>query len=120
VASYKFVTHWRFDAPVAEVWDEIYHSERWPEWWRAVKSVIPVTPGNDKGVGAVRRYTWRGVLPYRLTFEMRTSRVRKLSFLEGYAAGDLTGRGRWHFSVDGAGTSVRYEWEVERTRRWMQ
>jgi hypothetical protein len=120
VAGYRFVTHWRFDAPVARVWDEIYHSERWPEWWRAVESVDTVIPGNKTGVGAVRRYTWRGVLPYRLSFEMRTSQVQELVFLEGQAAGELTGRGRWDFSLDGAWTLVRYDWEVETTKRWMR
>jgi hypothetical protein len=120
VASYKFVTQWRFDAPVERVWDEIYHSERWPEWWKAVKSVVPVAPGNREGVGAVRRYTWRGVLPYRLSFEMRTSQVQELSLLEGHAVGELTGRGCWYFSADGAGTAVRYDWEVETTRPWMR
>ena len=29
--EYKFVTVWKTDAPLEKVWNEIYHSERWPE-----------------------------------------------------------------------------------------
>jgi|SRR5581483_8555812 len=120
MAAYTFITRWRFEAPVAAVWDEISHPERWPSWWRAVESVTTLHEGDADGVGTVRRYTWRGALPYRLTFDMRTTVVRRLERIEGAAVGDLTGRGCWQFSTEGPVTFVRYEWEVEATRRWMQ
>lgn len=120
MANYQFVTHWRFDAPISRVWDEIYHSERWPSWWRAVLAVTKVKSGDGKSIGAIHRYTWRGALPYKLTFEMRTSRIEEPTLLEGHATGELTGHGCWRLSSEGGTTVVRYDWEVETTKWWMR
>src|SRR5262245_32777548 len=83
MAAYRFVTNWRLDAPIDAVWNEIYASERWPEWWSSVLSVVVVRDGDERGVGAIRRYTWRGALPYKLTFEMTTTAVEKPVRLDG-------------------------------------
>ena len=120
MANFKFVTDWRFNAPISDIWDEIYHSERWPQWWKGVTSVIEIQPGDESGVGAVRQYTWRGTLPYRLTFEMRTTQVQECSRLEGEATGELNGRGGWLFSREASASLVRYEWEVAATKWWMR
>jgi uncharacterized protein YndB with AHSA1/START domain len=37
MADYAFVTIWRFKAPQEKVWDLIFHSENWPEWWPGVE-----------------------------------------------------------------------------------
>jgi len=120
MTAYTFVTNWRFDAPVSAVWDELFHPERWPEWWKAVESVVELAPGDEDGLNAVRRYAWRGALPYRLTFDMRTTSVERFTRLEGLATGELVGRGCWHFTKEGALTAVRYDWEVETTKWWMR
>ena len=120
MTNYRFVTRWRFEAPVEKVWDEIYHPERWPQWWKAVKAVDLVRQGDAQGLGTVRRYTWRGALPYTLSFDMRTSKVEFLSRLEGVATGELSGNGCWMFSVEKTATLVRYDWEVETTKAWMR
>ena len=39
MADYEFVTIWRFEAPQENVWDLIFHSENWPEWWPGVEKV---------------------------------------------------------------------------------
>ena len=120
MAAYEFVTHWEFTAAVDRVWDEIYHSERWPQWWKAVEAVELIKPGDESGVGAVRKYTWRGILPYRLRFEMTTTRVEQCVLLEGTATGELIGFGSWHFSSLASKTQVRYDWKVETSKRWMR
>jgi hypothetical protein len=120
VASYKFVTNWQLDAPVATVWDHIHHSERWPQWWPSVVSVVEIQKGDETGVGSVRRYTWRGALPYRLTFDMRTTLVKRHERLEGVATGELSGQGRWALSSEGSVTRVRYDWEVDANKAWMR
>ena len=120
MASYKFVTEWRFDAPIAKVWDEISHPERWPEWWKAVESVVTLKTGDADGIGVVRHYTWRGALPYRLKFDMRTTLIEKPVRLEGEATGELHGRGRWTLSPESQSTFVRYDWEVDATKSWMR
>ena len=116
---YKFVTIWRVEAPIERVWNEIYHSGEWPTWWKGVESVLEVRKGDERGVGSVRRYTWKSKLPYRLSFDMETIRVEPPTLLEGIASGELQGRGLWQLSANGGETIVRYDWSVDTTKRWM-
>ena len=120
MSNYTFVTNWRLDASITDVWEEITHSEQWPEWWKAVKSVVKLAEGDPQGVGAIHMYTWRGALPYELSFNMTTTVVDRCRRLEGVANGELCGRGRWTFSGDDRVAIVRYDWEVETTKTWMR
>lgn len=119
MAEFKFVTVWQIEAPLAQVCDAISHCLYWPNWWQAVEKVEVFDPGGPNGIGSLRRFTWRGRLPYRLTFDLRVTRVVPLTILEGYASGEVEGVGRWCFSNDGVVTVVRYEWHVCLKRRWM-
>ena len=119
MAKYRFVTIWHVNAPVESVWNEIYHSEFWPTWWKGVESVVELTRGDEDGIGGIRRYTWKSLLPYKLTFDMRTVRVEPMSIIEAVASGELEGKGLWQFSVDRTGTVARYDWEVQTTKLWM-
>jgi len=117
--GYSFLTTWILEAERERVWDAIYDSEAWPGWWRGVERVVEVTPGDADGVGQLGHYTWRSKLPYELTFEMRTTRVERPRLLEGQAAGQLAGTGRWRLWEQDAVTAVTYEWNVATTKRWM-
>ncbi len=119
MAEYRFVTIWRVTAPVRDVYRAIYHSSRWPSWWKGVAAVVALEPGDELGIGSVQRYTWKSRLPYRLTFDMRITRVEPFIALEGVASGELEGVGRWEFSEEGAVTTVRYQWFVRTNKRWM-
>jgi hypothetical protein len=119
MADYEFTTIWRFKAPQEKVWNLIFDSAHWPQWWRGVERVEELRPGDANHVGARHRYTWKSKLPYRLIFEMETTRVEPISLIEGRAIGELQGVGRWHFSSDGELTTVRYDWKVETTKSWM-
>ena len=60
---------------------------------------------------------WRSLLPYRVEFEVTTTRVERPLLLEADAVGELQGVGRWRlFEEDGA-TAVLYEWNVSTTQR---
>jgi len=119
MADYEFVTIWRVAAPQQQVWNLIFNSEQWPEWWRGVERVEKLRGGDAHHAGARHRYTWKSKLPYRLVFEMETTRVEPPSLIEGRAIGELQGTGRWQLSNDGAITTVRYDWKVETTKPWM-
>lgn len=119
MAAYEFLTIWRVKAPIELVWNEIYHSELWPTWWKGVEAVVVLRRGDDKGVGSIHRYTWKSKLPYELTFEMQTVRVEPPLLLEGVATGELAGSGRWQLSSEGDETIVRYVWKVQTTKAWM-
>src|SRR5918996_4650811 len=100
MSEYKFLTTWVLGAAREPVWDAIYESERWPEWWKGVMESEKLEEGDDSGVGQLGRYVWKSKLPYRLEFLMRTTRVEKPHLLEGDADGELAGTGRWRLYED--------------------
>jgi uncharacterized protein YndB with AHSA1/START domain len=118
MASYSFLTTWILDAPCDTVWDAIYEIESWPGWWRGVKEVKKLEPGDDDGVGALYRHEWRSVVPYPVRFETRITRVERPHMIEADACGELAGTGSWRFFA-GRETAVTYEWNVRTTRPWM-
>ena len=119
MAEYRFLTTWLLEAERERVWDAIYDSERWPEWWRGVLEAEKLEEGDQAGVGQYGRYVWRSRLPYRVEFFILTTRVERPHLLEGEASGELEGVGRWRlFEQDGI-TAVTYEWNVHTTRAWM-
>jgi hypothetical protein len=119
VAEYQFVTAWRIDAPIDEVFGAIRDSLSWPEWWDAVPAVEDVAPGDADGIGNVRRYTFKGRLPYLLRFDLTTDVIAPPERLGGTAVGELEGRGDWLLRPSGDGTLVRYDWQIRTNRWWM-
>ena len=118
--QFHLVTDWTFaSAPVA-VWAALIAPEQWPAWWRAVKNVELLEPGDAGGIGAYRRLTWRTALPYAVVFSMRTVRIEPLSIIEGKADGEIVGTGCWTLTQSNGGTHVRYDWIVEVTKPWMR
>jgi len=120
-SSYDFVTQWAIRAPQEQVWKLLMNPEEWPAWWRGVEQVALVRPGVDAlGTAAVRQYTWRSRLPYRLTFTMVTTRIEPMALIEGQATGELEGSGKWRLSHSGGVTHVRYDWQVVANKWWMR
>lgn len=119
-AHYALATEWLIAAPVDRVFDALAEPQRWPQWWRYVKSVESIAAGDADGIGAVWRYTWSSRLPYRLAFDMTTTDAHRPDRIEGRASGELTGVGRWHLAREGDVTRVRYDWIVTTTKRWMK
>jgi uncharacterized protein YndB with AHSA1/START domain len=119
MTEYRFVTRWRLAAPREAVWQRLVDPDAWPRWWRGVEKVELLAAGDASGLGSLRRYTFRSRLPYRLAFDMRTTRVEPPAALEGEASGELVGTGRWELSEDGDGTRVVYHWNVRTAKRWM-
>ena len=118
-ADYAFVTHWEMPAPIERVWEAIIQTERWPDWWHGLQSVVELKPGDANRLGAIQRFAWKGILPYMLVVEMRVTRVERPRTLESEASGELEGRGRWSLLPSAVGTHVRYDWMVRTTKPWM-
>ena len=83
MAEYRFLTTWLLEAERERVWDAIYDSERWPEWWRGVVETERLAEGDESGVGQAGRYVWKSKLPYRARVHVRTTRVERPHLLEG-------------------------------------
>jgi hypothetical protein len=119
MAEYHLQTIWHIKAPLEKVYDAILNSLSWPEWWLGVESVEQTAAGKANGINSIRRYSWRGELPYSLTLDMCATAIKKLLAIEGKAAGDLEGIGCWHFSHKGSISTVHFEWHVHSTKWWM-
>jgi hypothetical protein len=119
VGEYRFLTTWLLECERERVWDAIYESERWPEWWEGVEVADRLAPGDEQGLGQIGRYVWRSKIPYPVEFEMVTTRVERPRLLEGRASGGLEGVGRWHLFEQESVTAVIYEWNVATTKAWM-
>ena len=117
--EYHFITSWRVEAPLQDVYDAILESIHWPDWWRGAERVEELEAGDANGIGCVRRYTWKSRLSYQLSFDARTTRVSSLSALEATTTGDLEGVGRWAFAHENGITIVHHEWRVHTTKTWM-
>ena len=44
MAQFALITKWHVEAPQAAVWEAIYDTDRWPEWWPYVMSVEELAP----------------------------------------------------------------------------
>jgi uncharacterized protein YndB with AHSA1/START domain len=119
VARYSFLTTWLLESPRDPVYDAIYDQERWPEWWRGVEEATELRAGDENGIGAVSKMVWKSLLPYRVDFEVTTTRIERPRLLEADAVGELTGVGRWRLFEQGGVTAVLYEWNVATTKPWM-
>ena len=78
-----------------------------------------IRPGDEDGVGTVSRLVWKSLLPYRVEFEVTTTRVEQPHLLEADAVGELDGVGRWRLYEQDGVTAVLYEWNVSTTKPWM-
>ena len=119
MTGYHFVSNWRLQAPIQQVWEEIFHSERWPSWWRHVHRVDQLDPGDAHGLGRRQHLVFTTRLPYRLSFDLQVRHLQPPIELEAVASGELEGVGRWTLTPDDGGTLVRYDWDVRTTRWWM-
>ena len=116
MTQYSFQTTWLLDAPVGPVWDAIYDTDTWPSWWPGVRRVEELVPRGPDGVGGISRFTFRGVLPYDLVFDMRSVRVERHRLLEGICVGRAHRAQAVGASAPNEGaTVVTYEWDVETT-----
>jgi uncharacterized protein YndB with AHSA1/START domain len=119
MAAYRFLTTWLLESPREPVWEAVYDQAAWPRWWRGVEEAEELSPGDSNGVGSVSRMVWKSLLPYRVEFEVTSTRVEPHSLLEGQAVGELAGVGRWRFYEQDGVTAVLYEWNVATTKAWM-
>ncbi|HHW76562.1 MAG TPA: polyketide cyclase [Xanthomonadaceae bacterium] len=119
MADYVLDTFWQVAAGPETIWPALTAVEEWPVWWRGVLAVERLEEGDSSGLGRRYRTTWRGWLPYTLTFETETTQIEHPVLIEGQAHGQLRGTGTWRLWPDGEATQVHYRWAVCTTQPWM-
>jgi hypothetical protein len=111
--EYRFVTHWRVEGTVEEVYDIIEDVNSLTRWWPSVYlDAAVIDPGDERGVGKTVNLYTKGWLPYTLRWQLRVSETNRPYGSTIEATGDLTGRGVWSFQQDGPMVSVTYHWRV--------
>ena len=120
MSDYQFVSVWKLDAPLSDVWDEINDPDAWPEWWQGVLKSVELENGDDNGIGSIRRTTWKSALPYKLEFDTEMVRIEHHRLIELRAFGELDGTGLWQFFPESeTSTRLQYDWTVKTTKAWM-
>ena len=120
MAEYAFLTTWLLESPRQPVWEALHDQASWPRWWRGVEEAEELRrPSGGEDIGTVSRMVWKSLLPYRVEFEVTTTRVERPHLLEGHAVGELEGVGRWRLYEQDGITAVLYEWNVATTKPWM-
>lgn len=118
-AAYSFVTKWVIEASVEKLWDAIYESTQWPQWWKGVEDVVVIEKGAPNGIDGIREYTWKSALPYQLSFRMKLVEREDNKLMRGIAFGELDGEGTWTFAEESGITTIHYYWNVHTNKKWM-
>ena len=119
MAKYSFITIWRFDQPIGQVWDAINAAEDYPQWWSNILYYRCLTPENPRGVGAKGERAVRGFLPYSLKYTTTITKSEAPHDLTYDAVGDLVGDGRFLLKEVGGKTEVFLFWNVSTQGRWL-
>src|SRR5262249_31138517 len=109
MAAYSFVTHWRFQAAIGQVWDALNTPERYPEWWPCILEYRKLTP-DLPGVGARAERVVKGRLPYPLRYQTTITIHDPPHEIAYDAEGELAGKGRFVLRQEGEWTNVTFYW----------
>lgn len=118
MTHYKFITTWAIDQPIEKIWDELIRFEQWPTWWKSIKNARLEKPKNKKDK-FIFHFTWRGILPYSLTFPIIITNLEPMKRIEGIAKGDLEGKGICTLTSTKTQTTITFTWNVSTKKRWM-
>ena len=111
--EYRFVSHWRVEGTVEEVYDIIEDVPSLTRWWPSVYLGADVlVAGDANGVGKKVNLWTKGWLPYTLRWQLLVNETDRPHGSTIAASGDLTGRGTWSFQQDGPMVKVTYRWQV--------
>ncbi|MGI8728079.1 MAG: SRPBCC family protein [Solirubrobacterales bacterium] len=117
---YELLSCWLLEVERERVFEALWESERWPDWWPGVVEATEIARGGPDGVGRKGRYEWRSTIPYPVRFEVRSTEVSRPWLLAGQASGDLVGEGTWRMFQQGPLCAITYRWSVRPTKPWMR
>jgi len=111
--DYHFITHWRIEGRIEEVYDLISNPVDYSRWWKSVYlETKELAGGGDGGVGRRFRLHTKGFLPYTLRWESSTMEASRPRRLEIRATGDFNGRGIWTLRQNGPLVDVDFDWNL--------
>ena len=112
--EYHFITRWRVQGTVDEVYDLVSHPLDYSRWWPSVYLRIEeLTPGDENGGGHRVRLHTKGWLPYTLQWESCSTEAIRPKRLAIRATGDFEGRGIWTLEQDDLFVNVDFDWKLK-------
>lgn len=123
--EYQFVTHWRVQGSLKEVYDILTDTSSLVRWWPSV--YLDVAEVEDDEHESVYEMYTTGWLPYTLRWRLHPVERTPNERIEIEATGDLAGRGVWTFvpaptsTLEDPQVDVTYEWSVRANKpllRW--
>ena len=112
--DYHFMTHWRVESSLEEIYEIIGDGPGLVRWWPSVYlEVEQIQPGDERGVGRVIALYTKGWLPYTLRWQFRVVEDRSPYGFTLEAWGDFAGRGIWTFEQDGPWVNITYDWKIQ-------
>ncbi len=110
---YHFLTNWRVESTIDEVYEILSDATSLQRWWPAVYlDVNELEPGDAIGVGKVVQLHTKGWLPYTLRWQFRVIAANKPHGFALEAWGDFIGQGAWNFAADGEFVNITYDWQI--------
>jgi hypothetical protein len=111
--DYHFISHWRVQSTVDEVFQILADAPDLVRWWPSVYlTVKELKAADERGLGKVVDLYTKGWLPYTLRWQFRVTENRYPHGFTLQAWGDFEGRGIWTFEPDGQWVNITYDWLI--------
>lgn len=119
-AKYHLTTELRLSADPEEVWEALVQVPSWPSWWRWLKRVRVLAPGDAEGLGGRFRGHLAGPMRYNIRCDIEILRPVRPTLIAFHSTGDLQGRGEIRLRQNEAGgTDFTFTWLVRTSKWWM-
>ena len=118
--SYSFNNCWNIEAPLEQSWKALFSYKKWTDWCDGLEKIEPLDQFDPIKKGHHIRSTWKGTLPYSISFDAVIKDVAPYSFLSFSVTGDLCGEGICHFLPWNQNTMINLIWNVSPTKLWMR
>ena len=109
--EFHFVSRWRVEARIEEVYRLLSSLEELARFWPGVR--IRWLRGGGAVVGQQARFEIRGLLPLRLSMTVKILEARACERITAEARGDLEGRAVWQLRDTGVDTEATLFWDVQ-------
>src|SRR5258708_2737497 len=105
--EYHFVTNWRVESTLEEVFDVLDKPTDLVRWWPSVYLEVKEVEPSVFGL------LTKGRLPYTLRWRLRRLESRRPHGFSLEAWGDFEGTGVWTFAQDGGYVDITYDWRIK-------
>ena len=118
--KYEFDHAGELNACPARVWQTLVDFRGWSDWWDGLEHIELLNPAASLDRGSRIRSSWRGGLPYSLTFDAVVREVVPEKGLRFFVTGDLSGHGNCCLTPVNGKTYLRFSWHVAPTKLWFK